>query len=211
MTGSTETIRVVIPLTVQSALPTRFEVLAATWSAVANTAPRNSKTTIRGITMDRSDSVDWFLRLRRFALGASVTLLTAVLTVGCGSSSSSSTDANGGGGTTPPPSGEIDTQDVAVEVASLAFDFEDYADLLLEAEFGADDPSAIVPLSVDAGPDTTRAVGMIPELGCAITVSTDILRLFTLRSCDEIQLPTPFRSHDAGRPPRAAERDGQPC
>ena len=99
--------------------------------------------------MERSDSVDWFLRARRFALGASVALLTAVLTVGCGSSSSSSTDTNGGG-TTPPPSGEIDTQDVAVEVASLAFDFEDYADLLLEAEFGADDPSSIVPLSVDA-------------------------------------------------------------
>ncbi len=47
-----------------------------------------------------------------------------------------------------------------MEVASLAFDFEDYADLLLEAEFGADDPSSIVPLSVDAGGSSNPLVNI---------------------------------------------------
>ena len=47
-----------------------------------------------------------------------------------------------------------------MEVASLAFDFEDYADLLLDAEFGADDQSAIVPLSVDAGGSSNPLVNI---------------------------------------------------
>jgi len=100
--------------------------------------------------MERIDSDKWLRRIRHFAVGAGVALATAVLTVGCGSSSSTTNGGGGGGGggggITP-----LDTRDVAVEVASLAFDFEEFADLLLEAEFGADDPSVIVPLSVDAG------------------------------------------------------------
>jgi hypothetical protein len=146
----------------------------------------NKKTTIRGITMERSDSVNWFLRARRFALGASVALLTVVLTVGCGSSSSSSTDPNpppsgeiddtngggttpppsgeiddtNGGGTTPPPSGEISSQDIAVQVSSLAFEFEDYASLLDEAALGTEDPGAVAPFSIDAGSSDNHLVNV---------------------------------------------------
>jgi hypothetical protein len=122
--------------------------------------------------MERSDSVDWFLRARRFALGASVALLTAVLTVGCGSSSSSSTepppsgeiDDTNGGGTTPPPSGEINTRDIAVEVSSLAFEFEDYANLLNEAAFGTEDPGAVAPFSVDAGASDNHLVNVTQSI-----------------------------------------------
>ena len=79
-------------------------------------------------------------------------LATTVLTVGCG--------GGGGGGTAPPPFTEITARDIAVEVASLAFDFEDYLNLLLDAQIGAADPSAILPLSADVEPSSNPLVNV---------------------------------------------------
>lgn len=110
--------------------------------------------------MERSDTDNWLRRSRQFALGGAVALITAVLTVGCGGGSSSTNDDSngGGGGTTPAPSGEISSQDIAVEVSSLALEFEDYASLLDEAALGTEDPSAVAPFSIDAGASDNHLV-----------------------------------------------------
>jgi hypothetical protein len=123
---------------------------------------RRPKTIFKGITMERSDIDNWLRRSRQFALGGAVALVTAVFTVGCGGGSSSTNDGSngGGGGTTPPPSGEISSQDIAVEVSSLAFEFEDYASLLDEAALGTEDPGAVVPLSIDAGASDNHLVSV---------------------------------------------------
>jgi hypothetical protein len=102
--------------------------------------------------MQRLSIDQWLRRARQFAIGAGVVLATTVLTVGCG--------GGGGGGTAPPPFTEIAARDIAVEVAVLAFDFEDYLNLLLDAQFGAEDPSAIIPLSADVEPSSNPLVNV---------------------------------------------------
>lgn len=100
--------------------------------------------------MKTSERSDWSRRARRFTLAASVALVMAVFMVGCGSSSTSSNGGGSGGGGSGGGSGELDARTVAVQVTSLATDFEDYAELFRDLAEGDFDSSELLPLSIEA-------------------------------------------------------------